>query len=68
MDFFVDGHGPGTRGWAGKTTQGPRPPTLTELEKVDPTYIAPEIKDDTTRSSPVSDVYSAGATIYEIVH
>ena len=47
---------------------GTRDRTLAEevLEKVDPTYIAPEIKDDTTRSSPVSDVYSAGATIYEL--
>jgi len=35
-------------------------------ESVDPTCLAPEIKDDTTRSSPASDVYAAGATIYEM--
>lgn len=35
-------------------------------EVVDPAYLAPEIKDDPLKSSPASDVYAAGATLYEL--
>lgn len=36
------------------------------MEKVDHTYLAPELKDDQSQSSPASDVYAAGATLYEM--
>lgn len=35
-------------------------------EVVEPAYLAPELKDDPLKSSPASDVYAAGATIYEL--
>ena len=46
----------------------PRERTLAgELpEVVDPAYLAPELKEDPLQSSPASDVYAAGATIYEL--
>lgn len=46
----------------------PRDHTLAhELrEVIDPVYLAPEVKDDPLTSSTASDVYAAGATIYEL--
>src|SRR5207249_11330508 len=46
----------------------PRDRTLAhELpEVVEPAYLAPELKDDPLKSSPSSDVYAAGATLYEL--
>lgn len=46
----------------------PRDRTLAhELpEVVEPAYLAPELKDDPLKSSPASDVYGAGATLYEL--
>lgn len=46
----------------------PRDRTLAhELpEVVDPAYLAPEVKSDPIKSSASSDVYAAGATIYEL--
>ncbi len=35
-------------------------------ESVEPAYLAPEIKDDPLQSSPASDVYAVGATLYEL--
>ena len=36
------------------------------ITAVDHTYLAPELKDDASKSSPASDVYAAGATLYEM--
>jgi len=36
------------------------------VESVNPVYLAPELKDDPLQSSPASDVYAAGATLYEL--
>ena len=46
----------------------PRERTLAHelTEAVEPAYLAPELKDDPLQSSPASDVYAAGATIYEL--
>ena len=46
----------------------PREITIAEevIEKVDPTYLAPEIKEDVSNATPASDVYAAGATLYEM--
>jgi len=46
----------------------PRERTLAQelTEAVAPAYLAPELKDDPLQSSPASDVYAAGATIYEL--
>lgn len=46
----------------------PRERTLAgELpEVVEPAYLAPELKDDPLQSSTASDVYAAGATLYEL--
>ena len=46
----------------------PRDRTLAhELpEVIDPAYLAPEVKNDPVKSSAASDVYAAGATIYEL--
>ncbi len=46
----------------------PRDHTLAQelQEAVDPTYLAPEVKDDPLSSSTASDVYAAGATMYEM--
>ena len=46
----------------------PRDRTLAhELpEVIDPAYLAPEVKSDPVKSSAASDVYAAGATIYEL--
>jgi serine/threonine protein kinase len=46
----------------------PRDRTLAhELkEAIDPAYLAPEVKADPVKSSAASDVYAAGATIYEL--
>ncbi|HOA62129.1 MAG: protein kinase [Verrucomicrobia bacterium] len=35
-------------------------------EVVEPAYLAPELKDDALKSSAASDVYAAGATLYEL--
>ena len=35
-------------------------------EVVEPAYLAPELKDDPLQSSAASDVYAAGATLYEL--
>ena len=35
-------------------------------EVIDPAYLAPEVKDDPFKTSTASDVYAAGATIYEL--
>ena len=35
-------------------------------EAVDPAYLAPELKENPANSSSASDVYAAGATIYEL--
>jgi len=46
----------------------PRDRTLAHelTEAVEPAYLAPELKDDPLQSSTSSDVYAAGATIYEL--
>lgn len=46
----------------------PRDRTLAHelLEVVQPAYLAPELKEDPLKSSKASDVYAAGATIYEL--
>lgn len=46
----------------------PRDRTLAhELpEVIEPAYLAPEVKEDPVKSSKASDVYAAGATIYEL--
>jgi serine/threonine protein kinase len=46
----------------------PRDRTLAHelAEVVEPAYLAPELKEDPLRSSPASDVYAAGATLYEL--
>ncbi len=46
----------------------PRDRTLAhELpEVVEPAYLAPEVKEDPLQSSPASDVYAVGATLYEL--
>jgi len=46
----------------------PRDRTLAHelAEAVEPAYLAPELKDDPQQSSAASDVYAAGATIYEL--
>ena len=46
----------------------PRERTLAHelTEAIEPAYLAPELKEDPLQSSPASDVYAAGATIYEI--
>jgi serine/threonine protein kinase len=46
----------------------PRDRTLAhELpEVIQPAYLAPEVKEDPVKSSKASDVYAAGATIYEL--
>lgn len=36
------------------------------VESVDHTYLAPELKDDPSKASTASDVYAAGATLYEM--
>jgi serine/threonine protein kinase len=36
------------------------------VEVIDHTYLAPEVKDDPSQASPASDVYGAGATLYEL--
>ena len=46
----------------------PRERTLAHelTEVIDPAYLAPEVKVDPVKSSAASDVYAAGATIYEL--
>jgi serine/threonine protein kinase len=46
----------------------PRERTLAHelAEVVEPAYLAPELKDDPLQSSAASDVYAAGATLYEM--
>src|SRR5207249_4089902 len=46
----------------------PRERTLAHelAEAVEPAYLAPELKDDSLQSSAASDVYAAGATLYEM--
>jgi serine/threonine protein kinase len=46
----------------------PRERTLAQElpEAVEPAYLAPELKDDPLQSSAASDVYAAGATLYEM--
>lgn len=46
----------------------PRDRTLAHelAEAVEPAYLAPELKDDPLQSSAASDVYAAGATLYEM--
>ena len=36
------------------------------MELIDHTYLAPELKEDASKASPASDVYGAGATLYEL--
>ena len=46
----------------------PRDHTLAHelTEVIEPAYLAPELKDDPMKSSKASDVYAAGATLYEL--
>lgn len=46
----------------------PRDRTIADevVEVIDHTYLAPELKDDPSKASPASDVYGAGATLYEL--
>ncbi len=46
----------------------PRDRTLAHelTEAIEPAYLAPELKEDPLRSGPASDVYAAGATLYEV--
>ena len=46
----------------------PREKTLAHelAEVVEPAYLSPELKEDPLKSSPASDVYAAGATLYEL--
>ena len=36
------------------------------VEAIDHTYLAPEIKDDPSKAAAASDIYAAGATLYEL--